>query len=268
MDLNDTIPYTNIELIQLIVALIILVVGFVAIKIIGKMLRRVMCKTHMPALLVDFLLRVLKVVLYVVLLLVFLGALGFEVNSALLALSAVIGLVLGFGLQDTMMNFFSGIWLALVRPIEKDEWITVNGFSGRVNAIGIMSTEMITADNVYITLPNKTVWGSPITNNSRMPTRRVDVSVGTSYSGDVNKAIGVAMELMSGHPKVHKDPAPVVIVTDLGSSSVNLSMRAWTDNADYWEVKGDLTKGVFEAFAREGIEIPFPQMDVHLARTG
>ena len=263
MDLNDTIPYTNMEWIQLIVALAILLIGFLVIKITMRVLRGILERTRLPRLLVDFLLRVLNVLLYVVLLLAFLGALGFEVGSALLALSAIIGLVLGFGLQDTMMNFFSGVWLALVRPIEKDEWVFVNGFSGRINAIGIMSTEMITADNVYITLPNKTVWGSPITNNSRMPTRRVDVSVGISYSGDINKAINVAMDLMSRHPKVLKDPAPAVAFTSLGDSAVSIVLRAWTNNGDYWDVMGDMTKGVVEAFNKEGIEIPFPQLDVH-----
>lgn len=268
MDLNDTIPYTNMEWIQLIAALVILLIGFLVIKVLMKVLLRIMERMRLPRLLVDFLLRVLNVLLYVVLILVFLGALGFEVGSALLALSAIIGLVLGFGLQDTMMNFFSGIWLALVRPIEKDEWVTVNGFSGRINAIGIMSTEMITADNTYITLPNKTVWGSPITNTSRMPTRRVDVSVGTSYSGDVDKAINVAMNLMSRHPKVLKDPTPAVAVTSLGDSTVNLALRAWVNNADYWEVMGDLTKGVLEVFNQEGVEIPFPQLDVHMKEKG
>ena len=268
MDLNDLIPYTDIEWIQLIVAAAVLLIGYIAIKIVIRVLRGTLVRTNLPPILVDFLLRVLKVILYVVLILAFLGALGFEVGSALLALSAIIGLVLGFGLQDTMMNFFSGVWLAVVRPIEKDEWVTVNGFSGRINAIGIMSTEMITADKTYITLPNKTVWGSPITNTTRMPTRRVDVSVGTSYSGDINKAISVAMELMSRHTKVLKDPAPVVVVTELGDSSVNLALRAWVNNADYWDVKGDLTKGIFEAYNQEGVEIPFPQMDVHLQQKG
>lgn len=268
MDLNDTIPYTEIQWIQLIVALVVLVVGYLLIKLVIRIVRGGMNRTHMPALLVDFTCRVFSVLLYIVLILVFLGTLGFEVGSAVLALSAILGLVLGFGLQDTMNNFFSGVWLALIRPFRKDDWITVNGYSGRVNSVGIMSTEVITADHTHITLPNRTVWGSPITNTSRMPTRRVDVSVGTSYNGDVNKAIMVAMDLMSRHPKVLRYPGPDVVVTELADSSVNLSMRAWVNNADYWSVKGDLTKGVFEVFNQEGVDIPYPQMDVHLEHKG
>ncbi|HPP45571.1 MAG TPA: mechanosensitive ion channel, partial [Methanomassiliicoccaceae archaeon] len=170
MDLNDVIPYLNISWLQLLIAIIILVVGFVVIKILMAVLNKIMIRVDLPELLVGFVSRVLRILLYIVLLLVFLGALGFETGSAMLAMSAIVGLVLGFGLQDTMNNFFAGVWLAMVRPFKKDDWITVNGFSGRIDAIGIMSTEMVTADNVFITLPNKTVWGSPIVNNSHMPT--------------------------------------------------------------------------------------------------
>jgi len=97
-----------------------------------------------------------------------------------------------------------------------------------------------------------------------MPTRRVDVSVGVSYSGNLEKAIKVAMDLMKGHALVMADPAPAVVTTELGDSSVNLQLRAWVKTADYWTVNGDLTNGIFNAYKKEGIEIPYPQMDVHL----
>ena len=115
-----------------------------------------------------------------------------------------------------------------------------------------------------ITIPNKLVWGSAIINATRMPTRRVDVSVGVSYSGNLEKAIKVAMDLMKGHALVMADPAPAVVTTELGDSSVNLQLRAWVKTADYWTVNGDLTNGIFNAYKKEGIEIPYPQMDVHL----
>jgi small-conductance mechanosensitive channel len=256
------IPYLNISWLQLIIAILILVVGYLAIKVLMIVLKKVMTRMHLPELLVGFISRVLKILLYLVLILVFLGALGFETGSALLAMSAIVGLVLGFGLQDTMNNFFAGVWLALIRPFKKDDWITVNGFSGRIDAIGIMSTEMVTGDNVFITLPNKTVWGSPITNTSHMPTRRVEVSIGASYAGDLDKAISVAMDLMTRHPLVLKDPAPAVRITSLGDTKVNLSLRAWTNNADYWAVNWDLNKAVVETFKEEGLDIPRPKMDV------
>lgn len=243
---------------QLIIAILILVVGYLAIKVLMIVLKKVMTRMHLPELLVGFISRVLKILLYLVLILVFLGALGFETGSALLAMSAIVGLVLGFGLQDTMNNFFAGVWLALIRPFKKDDRITVNGFSGRIDAIGIMSMEMVTGDNVFITLPNKTVWGSPITNTSHMPTRRVEVSIGASYAGDLDKAISVAMGLMTRHPLVLKDPAPAVAITGLDDTKVKLTLRAWVKNADYGTVNGDLSKGVVEAFRRKAWACPAP----------
>jgi len=183
-----------------------------------------------------------------------------------LGLSAVLGLILGFGMQDTLTNLFSGVWLAALRPIDKDEVVTTNGMTGAVNAIGMMATEILTWDNKFITIPNKLVWGSAIENYTRMPTRRVDVGVGIGYASNLEKAFKVAMDLMRNHSLVLEDPESAVVATELADSSVNLQLRAWTKTADYWTVKGDLTTGILEAFRREGIEIPFPQLDVHLSK--
>ena len=103
-----------------------------------------------------------------------------------------------------------------------------------------------------------------IVNYTRMPTRRVDVNVGVSYGTDLDRAIPIAMDTIKKHSLVLGDPESVVVVKELGDSSVNLQLRAWSKTADYWTVRGDLTKGIFESFKREGIEIPFPQMDVHM----
>ena len=127
-----------------------------------------------------------------------------------------------------------------------------------------MATELLTPDNVLITIPNKLVWGSPIANYTRMPTRRVDVGVGVAYGTNLDRAVKIAMELMKGHPLVLDSPAPSVAVTTLADSSINLQLRAWVKTKDYWTVKGDLTRGIYELYREEGIEIPFPQMDVHV----
>jgi small conductance mechanosensitive channel len=144
------------------------------------------------------------------------------------------------------------------------EVVEVAGKTGKVNAVGIMSTELVTPDNVLITIPNKLVWGSVITNYTRMPTRRVNVDVGVAYGTDLDKAIKIAMKLMENHPKVLKDPAPGVAITGLGDSAINLQLRAWTKTEDFWEVKGYLTKAIYETYMKEGIEIPFPQVDIHI----
>jgi small conductance mechanosensitive channel len=247
-------------------AVIILLVGFVVVKIVASVIGRGMKKSKLPPLMTEFMVRLFTVLLYVVVVLAAASALGFDTSSVVLGLSAIIGLVLAFGMQDTMNNFFAGIWLAALRPFDISEYVDVAGNSGCIKAVGMLSTELLTPDNKYITIPNKSVWGSPITNYSRMDTRRVDVTVGTSYNGNLDKAIMIAKDLMVASPLILKDPEAAVVISELGDSSVNITMRAWAKNADYWAVNGYLTKGIFDAFNKEGIEIPFPQMDVHLER--
>lgn len=263
-DLGQTIPYTGITIFQVVTAIIVLFVGWIAVKIIIVVFKKELVKTKLPELVVEFLARFLSALLYVVVILLAVSAVGITVGSVVIGLSAVIGLVLGFGMQDTMTNLFAGVWLAALRPIDKDEVVTTNGQTGKVSAIGMMSTELLSYDNKLVTLPNKLVWGSPIINFTRLPTRRVDVSVGVSYGTNLEKAISVALDLMKSHALVLDDPAPAVVVTELADSSVNLQLRMWTKTPDYWTVNFEVTKGIFEAYKREDVEIPFPQMDVHL----
>ncbi|MGC9444222.1 MAG: mechanosensitive ion channel family protein [Candidatus Methanospirareceae archaeon] len=262
--LGQTIPYTEITLMQVIVAIIVLIIGWLGARLIIGLFKRELAKTNLPELSVEFLGRLFSVLLYVVVILLAVRALGIAVSSVVLGLSAVLGLVLGFGMQDTLTNVFAGIWLAALRPIDKDEVVTTNGQTGIVSAVGMMATELLTFDNKCITIPNKLVWGSPIINFTRMPTRRVDVDVGVSYATDLDRAIPIAMALMKGHALVLDDPAPTVAVLELADSSVNLQLRAWAKTADWWTVLVDLRKAVLEAYRREAVEIPFPQMDVHL----
>jgi small-conductance mechanosensitive channel len=266
IDLRQEIPYISITIFQVLTAIIILIVGLIAAKLITAVFKKQLGKTKLPELVVEFLARFLSSLLYVMVILLAVSVVGVVVGSVVLGLSAVIGLILGFGLQDTMTNLLAGVWLAALRPIDKGEVVKTNGETGTVDAIGMMATELLSFDNKFITIPNKLVWGSVIVNYTRMPTRRVDVDVGVSYGTDLDRAIPIAMDTMKKHSLVLGDPESVVVVTELADSSVNLQLRAWSKTEDYWTVKGDLTKGIFEAFKREGIEIPFPQMDVHLTQ--
>jgi small-conductance mechanosensitive channel len=266
VNLGATVPYTEITFMQVFTAVIILIVGWIAAKIIVSMFKKGVGKSELPELVTDFLARLFGVLLYVAVILLAVSALGITVGSVVLGLSAVLGLILGFGMQDTLTNLFAGVWLAALRPIDKDEVVETNGKTGKVDAIGIMSTELLTWDNTFITIPNKLVWGSVIENYTRMPIRRVDVSVGVSYASEMDRAITVAMDLMKGHSLVLQDPESAVVVTELADSSVNLQLRAWAKTEDYWTVKGDMTRGILEAFRKESIEIPFPQLDVHLTK--
>ncbi|WP_099210934.1 mechanosensitive ion channel family protein [Thermococcus henrietii] len=264
VNLNQALPYVGVTPFQLISALAILIVGYVIARAVVGAFKRTLRKTKLPPLVVEFLGRFLAIGLYLIVLIVALGAVGISVSPVILGLSAVVGLILGFGLQDTLTNLAAGVWLAALRPVDIGEVVEVAGKTGKVNKIGLMGTELLTPDNKLITIPNKLVWGSVITNYTRMPTRRVNVDIGVAYGTDLDRAIKLAMDLMKSHPKVLSDPEPSVVITALADSSINLQLRAWTKTEDYWAVKGDLTRGIYELYTREGIEIPFPQLDVHL----
>ncbi|WMW21846.1 mechanosensitive ion channel family protein [Methanolobus mangrovi] len=262
--LAQTIPYTTITLANIIFALIVLLAGLLVAGVLSSMFRNGLKKTKLPELVVEFLVRFLRALLYVAVLLAVVSTLGVDISSVVVGLSAVIGLVLGFGMQDSLNNMAAGVWIASLRPLDKGEYVTVNGLSGKVHAVGIMATELLTPDNQFITLPNKLVWGSPIVNATRMPTRRVSVDVGVAYATEIPKAVEVAMSVIKQHALVLADPAPAVVTTELADSSVNLQLRAWVNTADFWAVKNDLTIAIHAAFDREDVEIPFPQLDVHM----
>ncbi|AEH59955.1 MscS Mechanosensitive ion channel [Methanosalsum zhilinae DSM 4017] len=264
--LEETILYSDITLMNVILSIVLLLAGIAVTKIATIMFKNGMNKSNLPQLVIEFLSKFFSVLLYIAVILIFVSSLGFDVNSVVLGLSAVIGLILGFGMQDTLTNLASGIWLAALRPLDKDEFISVGGSSGTVSSVGIMATELITPDNQLITVPNKLVWGNSIINFTRLPTRRAAVDVGISYKSDLDQAIQVALDLMKEHPLVLDDPAPAVVVSELGDSSVDLQLRAWTQTQNLWTVKWDLTGGIFKAYNEKGIEIPFPQRDVHIKR--
>jgi small-conductance mechanosensitive channel len=190
--LESDIPVLGITYSQLLTAILVLLLGIIAVKIIIMIFKGSLKKTKMPKLMIDFLGKFLSAILYLVVFIFSLGVLGIEVTGVFVGLSAALGLIIAFGMQDSLNNMFAGVWIATLRPIRMDEVVEVAGHTGKVSGLSVMSTELLTPDNKYITVPNKQVWGSPIVNYTRMPIRRVDIDVGVAYGTDLNKAILVA----------------------------------------------------------------------------
>lgn len=182
---------------------------------------------------------------------------GVETTS-LVALIGAAGLAVGLALQGTLSNFAAGVMLILFRPFKTEDFIEVGGESGTVKEISIFTTELATPDNVQIIIPNAQVWGSPITNYSAHPTRRVDFVFGVSYGSDLKKSEEIIRDLIKADSRIHGDPEPFVKVGNLGDSSVDFTVRVWCNAADYWDIKFGLTRQVKDAFDAGGIEIPFP----------
>ena len=191
--------------------------------------------------------------------------LGIEV-APLLAGLGIAGFIIGFALQDTLSNFASGMMILVYRPFDEGDVVEAGGVMGKVDKMNLVSTMVLTFDNQLLVVPNKQIWGGVIRNVTHKDTRRVDMQFGIGYSDDIPKAEKVLSEIVTGHDKVLKDPAPVIRLHQLGDSSVDFIVRPWAKTGEYWDVYWDVTREVKRRFDEEGISIPFPQRDVHIFR--
>ena len=191
---------------------------------------------------------------------------GVQTTSIIAVLGAA-GLAIGLALQGTLQNIAAGIMLLVLRPFRVGEYIDAGGVSGTVDAINLFTTDMTTYDGIYRSVPNAELWNRNILNYSRNPTRRLDIPVGIAYEDDVEQALDLLLSHLSQDTRVLPDPEPQVLVTGLGDSSVDLTLRCWTNRTDFWPLRFELNKKVKLWLDAAGISIPFPQRDVHLYRT-
>lgn len=191
-----------------------------------------------------------------------LGQFGVETTSVIAVLGAA-GLAIGLALQGTLQNIAAGVMLLLLSPFRVGEFVSAGGVSGTIKEIGLFTTELTTADGIYVIVPNSQLWNTDITNYSRKPTRRLDILVGVAYDDDIEKGLDTLMAMMKADERVLAEPAPEVMVMNLGDSAVELNARGWVSTADFWGARWDLTKRAKEMLEAAGLSIPFPQRDIH-----
>jgi len=203
---------------------------------------------------------------YVILIFVIIDVLRkFGVQTAsIIALLGTVGLDVGLALRGTLSHFAAGVVLLIFRPFKISEFIEAGGKMGAVEEIGLFATKLKTADGIIIYVLIGQLLGATMRNFSRNPTRRVDITVGVSYTDDIPKSLSVAKALMDADDRILKDIGPQTMVMSLGDSSVNIHIRCWGTSADYWDILFDLNKGIKERYDAEGISIPFPQRDIHI----
>ena len=211
----------------------------------------------------DFLGNILYAVLMVSVILASLDTLGVNITS-LLAIVGAAGLAIGLALKDSLGNFASGVMLILFRPFTKGDYVEVAGVAGKVDEVKIFNTVLTTPDNKQITLPNSLITSDPITNYSALDVRRVDLVMGVGYDDDLKLAREVITRVVTSHPKVLDDPSFNIFVSELADSSVNFNVRPWCKTDDYWDVYGDLLEQLKIELDAAGLNIPYPQTDVHL----
>ncbi len=246
------------------------VVGAIAVLIVGRWIAgrlrkgadRGLARGGVDETLRPFLSGVVYYLTLVVTFVSVLGLFGVETTSLIAVLGgASVGISLAW--QGTLSNFAAGVMLLIFRPFRPGHYVEVAGTAGSVKEIGMFSTILATPDNVQITVPNSSIFGTVIKNYSANPTRRNDIVMGVSYDDDIGLALKTIQEVIDGDSRVLKDPAPVIAVGELADSSVNIVVRPWCNADDYWGLRFDLLRTLKERLEAAGCSIPYPQSDVH-----
>ena len=252
--------------INITMAIVVFVVGRMVAGFVVGLVKKVMKRSGMDEILVNFISSILNAVLLLFVIVAALDQLNVNTTS-LIALMGAAGLAVGLALQNSLQNFAAGVMLIIFRPFKAGDFVEAGGTMGVIENISIFSTMMKTPDNREVIIPNGSIYGGNITNFSSLPTRRVDLMFGIGYDDDIRKAKDILTKISVADERVLKNPAPQIVVGELGDSSVNFHVRPWVKSSDYWDVYFDLTEKVKLAFDDAGISIPYPQMDVHLDKT-
>ncbi|ASJ37647.1 small-conductance mechanosensitive channel MscS [Vibrio vulnificus] len=249
--------------VNIISAIVILFIGNIIVKAVANSVSKVLNKKEMDKAVVEFIHGLVRYLLFVIVLIAALGRVGVETASVVAVIGAA-GLAVGLALQGSLSNFAAGVLIVAFRPFKSGDYVEIGGVAGSVEAIQIFQTVLKTPDNKMVVVPNSGVIGGAITNYSRHATRRVDLMIGVSYKSDLKKTKQVIRETLEKDTRILKDPDMTIGVVALADSSVNFVVRPWCKTEDYWAVYFDSMQAIKEALDANGIEIPFPQMDVHL----
>lgn len=249
--------------IKLLEALVLLVVGLKLVKWLKKWLKESPKLDKLDSGLRSFLISFSTIILYALLIIVIASILGIPATSFITILASC-GVAVGLALQGSLSNFAGGLMILFFRPFKVGDFIEASGETGIVQEITVVYTVLLTLDNKRVTIPNGGLTNSVIKNYSSEELRRVDLTFNVAYGSDVEQVKALIGKLAAAHPLALKEPAPFVRLSAHGDSALTFTTRVWCKNADYWDVYFDLTEGVKKAFDEKGIQIPYPQMDVHV----
>lgn len=249
--------------IKLLEALVLLVVGLKVIKWVKKWLKTSPKMERLDSGLRSFLCSFSSIVLYALLIIVVASILGIPATSFITILASC-GVAVGLALQGSLSNFAGGLMILFFKPFKVGDFIEASGESGVVQEITVVYTVLLTLDNKRVTIPNGGLTNSVIENYSSEELRRVDLNFNVAYNSDIEQVKSLILALANAHPLALKEPAPFVRLSAQGDSALVFTARVWCKNEDYWSVYFDLNEGVKKAFDEKGVQIPYPQMDVHV----
>lgn len=249
--------------IKILISIAILIIGHWVIKLLKKIIKGTLERHKVEISLALFLNNLCSILLNFILIIAIISVLGVD-TSSLVALLASAGLAIGMALSGTLQNFAGGVMIMLFKPFKVGDFIEAQGQQGTVKEIQIFNTIILTLDNKTIYIPNGNLATGILTNYSKQGTRRVDWVFSIAYGDDYDKAKALIIKLFAEDERILKEPAVFVELTKLNSSSVDLVARAWVKSEDYWGVFFSMNEKVYKNFPKEGLNIPFPQMDVHV----
>ncbi len=248
---------------KLIGAVVVLVIGLWIVKIITKTVSKLLTKKKTDPSLASFVKSLTNILLKVMLIISVMGMVGIEMTSFIAVLGAA-GLAVGMALSGTLQNFAGGVMILIFKPFKVGDFIEAQGYAGTVSEIQLFNTLLKTVDNKIVIIPNGGLSTGSMINYSSEPLRRVDWTFGIGYGDDIDKAKSVLKKLIDADKRILKDPEAFIAVSELADSSVNFAVRVWVKGEDYWGVFFDMNEAVYKTFATEGLNIPYPQMDVHV----
>jgi small conductance mechanosensitive channel len=249
--------------INLLVALAIIFIGKFVANMIRNGVAKVMRHKGMDDAIISFISSLLYGMLFFIVIVAAVSHLGFN-TSSLVAIVGAAGLAIGLALQGSLSNFASGVLLIVFKPFKSGDFIEVSGVAGIVENILIFSTQLRTGDNKTVIIPNGSITSGTITNYSTKPTRRIDLLIGVSYDADLAKTKALLLEITHADERVLKDPDVTVGVSELADNSVNFVVRPWVKSSDYWPTYFDLLQKIKVELDEAGIEIPYPQLSIHV----
>ncbi len=248
---------------KIVTALASLVIGIIVVRIVMGILRKILLKRGADNTLANFILTVTRFLLWLVLLFILAGILEIPLSPLVTALGAV-ALAVGLALKDSLSNLANGVMLIGMKPFKEGDFVEIDGMSGNVQSVGLLTTQLLTPDNKKVILPNSKITTASIVNYNVRPTRRVDWEFTVSYDSDVDEVKRVLQSVLNEHPKILSEPDTTVRLHRHDESALAFVVRAWVNTPDYWDVFWDVNENALKALKDAGIEIPYPQMDVHI----
>jgi len=248
---------------KILLAIATLIIGLWLIRKLSRMLRRVFEKRSFDKSLQTFLVSFVGITLKILLVISVTTMVGVQMTSFIALLGAA-GLAFGMALSGTLQNFADGVMILVLKPFKVGDFIEAQGFAGSVKEIQIFHTILNTPDKKQIVIPNGGLSTGALINYSAEPIRRVDWTFGIGYADDIDKAKAIIGQVITSDERVLKDPEPFFGVISLGDSSVNIVARVWVEAANYWPLFFAMNEAVKKEFDKQGISIPFPQLDAHI----